>query len=118
MGHSPLSFDIGQVGFRDDTSYLTAHYGGRSPRRTARATSHGIPRPSDKPSPVDSQPDSTTKSIAPIRASGSASAGVAVARGEMVGVGARNAGEGSVLVRPTLSEQLASIGKAAEDITA
>ncbi|CAM9158434.1 unnamed protein product [Ectocarpus sp. 12 AP-2014] len=107
-----------QVGFRDDTSYLTAHYGGRSPRRTARVTANGIPRPPEKASPVGSQADPTVKTIAPTRGSSPASAGVDVSRGETVGVGARKAGEGRFLVRPTLSEQLASIGKAAEDITA
>lgn len=103
------------MGFRDDTSYLTAHYGGRSPRRTARATTHGIPRPPEKASPVGSQSDPTAKPIAPARGSRSAVAGD---REEMVGGVARNAGEGRVSVRPTLSEQLASIGKTAEDITA
>lgn len=141
-----------QVGFRDDTSYLAAHYGGgRTPRSIAQtaaaseastlrdarnlyqqqdkcrisSTTLGVSRPSPNaissssaprcgriPTPPSGLADRNRHSS---RSSSSSGGGGADRRG------ANNAaveGSGVTSIRPTLSEQLASIGKAAEDITA
>lgn len=147
-----------QVGFRDDTSYLAAHYGGggggrgrRTPRSIAQtATTHEASTLRDARRDVNLQQDSSS--------SGSIPSTPAVARPDpnpnpnatsstrtprcsrnrttLSGSAGRNrhsrSGSGgggadhqiadsggvAALMRPTLSEQLASIGKAVEDITA
>ncbi|CAN0118601.1 unnamed protein product [Pylaiella littoralis] len=113
-----------QVGFRDDTSYLAAHYGGGISRQAASVTAEKVSSSRGATS-AHSTLDLTAKSIpstsythttpslhTPKRSN------VDAGRGRALQAGARRTGEAAALVRPTLSEQLASIGKAAEDITA
>lgn len=105
-----------QVGFRDDTSYLTAHYGGRGPSisndvngptstrvSTPLATRHTL---------ATAVPDESL--LSGRRHIGNAGAVEEGARGEEV----QTRAQPPCKTRGTLSEQLASIGKAAEDITA
>lgn len=115
-----------KVGFRDDTSYLAAHYGGGISRQAASVTAKKVSSSRGATS-AHSTLDLTAKSIpstsnthttpslhTPTRKRSNVDAG----RGRALQAGARRTGEAAALVRPTLSEQLASIGKAAEDITA
>lgn len=119
------SSSVRKVGFRDDTSYLAAHYGGGITRQPARATTNKIPssrgatsvRTLDitaQQSTASASNAPTSSPIVPNRKRSNGNAG----KGGAVQAGARKIGETAALVRPTLSEQLASIGKAAEDITA
>eukprot|EP00904_Undaria_pinnatifida_P009275 jgi/Undpi1/5478/HiC_scaffold_2.g00757.m1 len=145
--------DLGTtVGFRDDTSYLAAHYGGRTtPRSIAQTRSaqevgstlhyprrHANQQASNSNNiglfntlaathqPNDPGATSTT-STPPGRGfngrkrhSGGSGGGGGdgVAGNNAAGVEGGEGIGGASMIRPTLSQQLASIGKTAENITA
>ncbi|CAM9388645.1 unnamed protein product, partial [Hapterophycus canaliculatus] len=121
-----------KVGFRDDTSYLAVHYGGRVPGQAGRPTSSDIapsppgarscPRLSSlrgKPTEMSTRPaNGTCASTSRSAISKTTLASRADSTKDGGQADTRRAGEvGSSLVRPSLSEQLASIGKAAQEIT-
>lgn len=105
-----------QVGFRDDTSYLTSHYG------------RGGPSVSNDVNGPTSTRVSTPRTSQHTRATAIPDESVPSGRRHIGNAGAVEEGAGGEEVqrraqppcktRGTLSEQLASIGKAAEDITA
>lgn len=107
---------IVQVGFRDDTSYLTAHYGGRgaavsSDVNGTTSTSVSPPRATRRTQATAIPEESSPTGRRHFRNVGAAEEGTG---GEEV----QRRAQPSCKTRGTLSEQLASIGKAAEDITA
>lgn len=131
-----------QVGFRDDTSYLDAHYGGRTGRRRVSFSNANrsnsaqlVETMSNNEVPVQGETprlvEGTTGSPDGDRSAGLHCGGTRspsdnqssrrCSRGTPPGVDAFTAGagigDGTALKRPNLSEQLASIGKAAENIT-
>ncbi|CAM9927537.1 unnamed protein product, partial [Scytosiphon promiscuus] len=116
-----------KVGFRDDTSYLAIHYGGGATRRAARLTPDTAPSPPGARSSFarHGEPKKTSTRPASHTRTRSKDSGVSV--GVMAsGTGSkkddgqartRGAGVSGSLVRPSLSDQLAAIGRAAEEIT-
>lgn len=130
----PLILYQNKVGFRDDTSYLAAHYGGRVRGRTGGRTSHNdLSAPHDKTETAPWTPTIPLYTDAPAKVPQQEGGKTPRKSQTTVGKGengrrhmhgASNAGGGAtrvaggVSVRPTLSEQLESIGRAAEGITA